>query len=202
MKTAGKWILGAGLVLGWVGGAAGQADPPPAAVVETNASAAMAPAVATNRQVDYAVVPGPLYSPSLGWGLMVIPMATFQEDPAETVSPASSMSAFLLFTENDSFVAGIGPKLYLREDTWRLSGGLGYGNVQQKFYGIGATDPDEYVSMSSEVGMVQAQALYRVWTNTFVGPSLQYSRNRFRGEDAAADAVLAAAGLNYPRFCI
>jgi outer membrane protein assembly factor BamA len=107
------------------------------------------------------------------------------------------MSAFLLFTENDSFVAGIGPKLYLREDTWRLSGGLGYGNVQQKFYGIGATDPDEYVSMSSEVGQVQVQALYRVWTNSFVGPSLQYSRNRFRGEDAAADAVLEAAGLNY-----
>lgn len=150
-----------------------------------------------DHQVRCAVVPGPLYSPSLGWGLMVIPMTTFKVDPADPVSPASSLSAFLLGTENGSFVAGIGPKLYLREDTWRVSGSAGYGNVKEKFYGIGATDPDEYVDMTSEMLAAKADALYRTWPNLFVGPSVQYRQVRFRGDDAAADQELEAAGLNH-----
>lgn len=150
-----------------------------------------------DHEVNFVVVPGPTYSPSLGWGLMLIPMATFKYDPADQVSPASSLAAFMMFTENGSYVAGIGPKLYLCEDTWRISGGAGYANIKQKFFGIGGTvDSGDYVSMTSDTIMAKGQVLYRAWPNIYLGPSLQYSQVRFRGDDPAAEQVLKEAGLN------
>jgi len=196
MKTATQgWVI-LSIALALNGEAVGQELVSAPATRETSTNAPATPVTLDDHQVRYAVVPGPLYSPSLGWGLMVIPMMTFKVDPADEVSPASSFSAFLLGTENNSFVAGIGPKLYLCEDTWRLSGSAGYGRVKEKFYGIGATDPDQYVDMTSEMILGKVEALYRAYPSVFVGPSLQYRQVRFDGDDPTADQVLEAAGLN------
>lgn len=180
-----------------VSSAAAQDNSPLPASPEENGTSAAFSERKDDRELNYAVVPGPTYSPSLGWGLMIIPIATFRYDPADKVAPASSLAAFLLFTENDSYVVGMGSKLYLREDVWRISGGAGYGYIKQKFYGIGTADSDEYISMTSEFIMAQAQALYRVWPGVFLGPSIQYRQARYRGDDPDADRVLKVAGLNY-----
>lgn len=149
------------------------------------------------QKTQYAVVPGPFYSPSLGWGLMVIPMAMYPADRADTVSPPSMTAVFVLATENGSTVYGMGQKLYLDEDRWRITGGLGYGSVNQRFYGIGASDADNYIDMTMEARGFLLQGLRQLWTNVYGGMLVQYRQARFRGDNELMDRLLELAGLNY-----
>jgi outer membrane protein assembly factor BamA len=155
------------------------------------------PVVAEDRKPSFAVVPGPLYQPNLGWGLMVIPMAMYFVDPEDMVSPASATVGMGLYTTNESYVLALAQKLFLAEDTWRIVGAAGYASINDKFYGIGGTvDASTYVNMTMEAQIGFAEGLYKILPYVYAGPSLLYTRTRFRGQDGLASTVLQAAGLN------
>ncbi len=144
----------------------------------------------------FVVVPGPVYNPSLGWGLMLIPMAMYDVDPSDKVSPGSTTAGFGMATTNGSWVVGAFQKLYLAKDTWRLTAGLGTASINQRFYGIGADTSGAFVDMTMEARFGLLEGLYRVMPSGYAGLQLTYRQSRFRGKDATADQVLAASGLN------
>jgi hypothetical protein len=167
-----------------------------AAAVEAAGEKKLEEREAEGHNLAFTAVPGPLYNPSLGWGLMVIGMAMYDVDPADKVSPGSTSGAFGMFTENGSWAAGLMQKLYLSQDTWRISGGGGYANVNQRFYGIGGDATGDFVDMTMEAVFAVAEALRQVVPNGYAGLSLSYRQSRFLGKDAFADSVIGAAGLN------
>ena len=166
------------------------ASPPPGPAEEVDKNGK------SGHDLSFAVVPGPIYNPSLGWGLLVIPMAMYNVDPADTVSPGSTTIGFGMTTTNGSWAAGAGQKLYLAQDTWRLKGGAGYANVNQRFYGLGGEATGKFVNMTMQAVLATAEALRRVMPDGFAGLQLAYRQSRFLGKDAVADAALDAAGIN------
>ncbi len=145
---------------------------------------------------SFVVVPGPVYNPSLGWGLMVIPMAMYDVDPADQASPGSTTAGFGMVTTNGSWAAGLAQKLYLARDRWRLKGGLGTASINQRFYGIGADTSGAFVEMTMDARFALLEGLYQVMPAGYAGLQLTYRQSRFRGKDAAADEVLAASGVS------
>jgi hypothetical protein len=167
-----------------------------AAVVESQGERKLEQEKEAGHDFGFAVVPGPTYNPSLGWGLMVIGMAMYDVDPADEVSPGSTTASFGMITENGSWAGGLFQKLYLAEDTWRLKGGGGCANVNQRFYGIGGDATGSFVDMTMEAVFAVAEGLRKVMPNGYAGLSLSYRQSRFVGKDAHADEVIGAAGLN------
>ncbi|HET9597577.1 MAG TPA: BamA/TamA family outer membrane protein [Anaeromyxobacteraceae bacterium] len=153
-------------------------------------------AQARDHRFGFAVVPGPTYSPALGWGIMVIPMAMYDLVPSDRLSPASTTAGFGFYTENESWGAGLFQKLYLDEDHWRLKGGGGFAHVNQRFYGVGADASGSFVGMTMEAVFALAEGLYQVFPSGYAGLIIWFRQSRFEGVDANADAVLDAAGLN------
>jgi hypothetical protein len=190
-QVARRWVL-AGLVA---------LAAPPARAQTAPAGEGSAEQKAAERKPDdhdfsFVVVPGPVYNPSLGWGLMVIPMAMYDVDPSDEVSPGSTTAAFGMATTNGSWAGGAFQKVYLARDTWRLAGGLGAASINQRFYGIGADTSGTFVDMTMDAPFAVVEGLRRVVPSGYAGLQVTYRQSRFRGKDAAADEVLAAAGVN------
>ena len=149
-----------------------------------------------DHNLAFTAVPGPVYNPSLGWGLMLIALAMYDVDPADAISPGSTSALFGMATTNGSWAGGLAQKLYLSEDSWRLTGGGGYASVNQRFYGIGGDATGSWVDMNMEAVFAMAEGLRRVLPGTYAGLTLSYRQSRFKGKDANAQAVLEAAGIN------
>jgi hypothetical protein len=144
----------------------------------------------------FTVIPGPTYNPSLGWGLMLIPLAMYDVDPEDKVSPGSTTGLFGMATENGSWAAGIAQKLYLSEDHWRLKANAGVVSLNQRFYGYGGNPGNVYVNMTMEAVFALAEGLYQVLPGGYAGLQLAYRQSRFLGKGDDANAVLDAAGIN------
>ena len=148
------------------------------------------------HNLKFTVIPGPTYNPSLGWGLMLIPLAMYDVDPEDKVSPGSTTSLVGMLTSNRSWIAGLGQKLYLSQDHWRLKANLGFVSVNQRFYGYGGNETGAYVNMTMEAVFALAEGLYQIFPHGYAGLQLSYRQSRFLGKDAQADAVIEAAGIN------
>jgi hypothetical protein len=144
----------------------------------------------------FTIVPGPTYNPSLGWGLMLIPLAMYDVDPKDKVSPGSTTGLFGMYTENGSWAAGLQQKLYLAQDTWRLKGMAGVVSVNQRFYGFGGNPGDQFINTTMEAVFALAEGLYKVLPGAYAGLQLSYRQSRFLGKGDDADAILDAAGIN------
>jgi hypothetical protein len=144
----------------------------------------------------FTVVPGPTYNPSLGWGLMLIPLAMYDVDPEDKVSPGSTTGLFGMATGNGSWAAGFQQKLYLRQDSWRLKAMAGVVSVNQRFYGYGGNPGSNFINMTMEAGFATAEGLYKVLPGGFAGLQLAYRQSRFVGQGANSGAILEAAGIN------
>ena len=150
----------------------------------------------SSHNLAFTIVPGPTYNPSLGWGLMVIPLAMYDVDPEDKVSPGSTTGLFGLATTNGSWAAGFQQKLYLAQDTWRLKAMAGVVSVNQRFYGYGGNPGSNFINMTMEAGFATAEGLYKVLPGAYAGLQLAYRQSRFLGQGSDASAILDAAGIN------
>jgi outer membrane protein assembly factor BamA len=148
------------------------------------------------HNLSFAAVPGPIYNPSLGFGLMLIPMLMYDIDPEDKVSPGSTSALFGMASTNGSWAAATTQKLYLAKDTWRIKANAGYVSINQRFYGIGGTGTGDHVNMTMEAFFAQAEGLYQIFPRGYAGLQLAYRQARFEGQDAHATSVIQAAGLN------
>jgi hypothetical protein len=166
-------------------------NPPP----ERPADVQPAPPVSPGgHRLSFAVVPGPVFNPSLGWGLMIVPLAMYNVDPDDEVSPGSTTAALGVATTNGSWGLGLGQKLYLARDRWRLTGGAGVASINQRFYGIGGNTGGGHVEMTMQMGVATLEGLRRVMPGGYAGVELTYRQTRYRRKDARADAILRMAG--------
>jgi len=120
----------------------------------------------------------------------------YDVDPEDKVSPGSTTSLVGMLTSNRSWIAGLGQKLYLSQDHWRLKANLGFVSVNQRFYGYGGNETGAYVNMTMEAVFALAEGLYQIFPHGYAGLQLSYRQSRFLGKDAQADAVIEAAGIN------
>lgn len=85
-------------------------------------------------KADLLVVPIPLSSPSLGTGLTL--GAAMFYNPNGSKEPWTTGGA-LMATSNGSRAVGVGHRMFLNEDKFKLTAFAGYADVNLRFFGIG-----------------------------------------------------------------
>jgi hypothetical protein len=91
----------------------------------------------TSEKNELVVAPIPFANPTIGAGLYVVAGYIFRIDPEDRDSPPSAVGVGGMLSTNGSRAVGLGGQLHLDEDRWRVSGALGYADVNYTIYDVG-----------------------------------------------------------------
>ena len=129
--------------------------------------------IKTRKTGNWVWMPIPILNPTVEAGLAVAAMRLYQV--GENAPP--STTAFGAFaTTNGSKGGGVFTKNYLADDRIRLTGGLGYGDLNLDFFGVGNDpgDSDLKVKINQKGEFAFAQSLWRIRKNLYAGPRFRY----------------------------
>lgn len=88
---------------------------------------------------DLVLLPVILHTPETRLGLGAAAIFFFRT-PVST--RPSTVSAFVMYTQNEQIVSNLGAEVYLRDETYKLDGHISYVEYPDQFYGIGADTPE------------------------------------------------------------
>ncbi len=130
------------------------------------------------RRGEFVIAPIPTHSPAIGSGLDLGVGYIFQLDPNDHVSPPSAIGAGGFFTSNGSKGFGLGGKLYLKQDRYRLTAAAGRGHVNYDFFGTGLVNGNAGISIpiKSDGKFLFGELLRRVTPHVYVGGRFQYRK--------------------------
>jgi outer membrane protein assembly factor BamA len=120
---------------------------------QTEVSPAQAVSTSTTTGHDIVVAPIPISNPSVGSGLALTGMWLYQMDPQ---SPESFTGLGGGYTSNQTWIAGAVEKLNFDADLYRLTAGIGLGQINYNFYGIGTATSNASIPLEEKVlgGMI------------------------------------------------
>ncbi len=89
-----------------------------------------------NSGYNFRFIPLPYlnYNRSIGMITGVVPMIQLNPMRNDTLSPLSTIGALGLYSANHSWGAGAFGMFYLKEDSWRISSGVGMGTLNFQFF--------------------------------------------------------------------
>jgi len=85
-----------------------------------------------DKDSSFVVAPAISSSPGFGNGLGAVGLYFFNPDKDDEISPPSTLTAIGMYSDTDSYFTGFFGKVYLQEDTWRLTGGVPHGRVNSR----------------------------------------------------------------------
>jgi hypothetical protein len=97
---------------------------------------------------NIVVAPIPVSNPSVGTGLALTGMLLYKTDPQ---SPESFTALGAGYLSSHSWLVGAGEKLNFDADLYRLTAGLGYGQVNYHFFGVGAAASNVSIPLEQKV---------------------------------------------------
>ena len=86
------------------------------------------------KKYELTVMPFFNYNRNIEFMLGAIPMAMYNLNKQDTISPKSLSGAIGVYTTNKSYFIGFFNKLYFSEDSWRATLFLGKGNINSQFF--------------------------------------------------------------------
>jgi hypothetical protein len=118
---------------------------------------------------EFAVSPIPMINPSIGNGGGAAVLYARRLDDG---SPASSFGAGGFATASGSWGLGVGARLYLHGDRYRILFGLGGGEFNYNFFGIGSAGGEAGISipLSQRSRAILFEPKIRVWKYWYAGP--------------------------------
>jgi len=147
---------------------------------------------------EFFAVPIPTSNPMFGVGVTAMAGCIFRPDKNDTVSPPSTIAVGGMYTENETWAAGGGAKIFLYEDTLRLLAGGGYADLKYDFYGTGNDlgDAGKSIPLNQVVKGGVLESLFRLNGKTFLGPRFVAGNSLItRG----GDDIVLADGSTLPR---
>jgi len=132
-------------------------------VVET-----IEPAGKAAQDLGFVTMPIPLSNPTLGTGL-TLPLLLLYDPDGKGRPWMTGVGA--MYTDNGSWAVGAFQKAYLNDDKVRLTGAVGFADLNLKFYGIGSGAGKQGISIPIEQrgAFVMAEGLGQVANATFIG---------------------------------
>jgi len=123
---------------------------------------------------DFVAVPIPMSNPTLGSGLMGGAAYFYPQTEEQKKSQAASMTGIGgLYTNNDSWVAGIAQQSYWDEDKWRLHAVAGYSDFNFVLRDP-ATEGQSGLSWGVEGGLFQGVVSRKIASSWYLGFLLRY----------------------------
>jgi Omp85 superfamily domain len=126
------------------------------------------PAVSEN---EWVAAPVPFINPLLGLGLAGGVAYIYHPPDADKALPPWMTGVGMFYSENKSWGVVLGHRMNLRQDTWRILGLLGYGEINYDFYGIGdeAGKNDQAVSLAQTAKGGTVEGLIRMREHFYGG---------------------------------
>jgi len=134
-----------------------------------------ATASSISEDSKFVPVPIPLSNPTIGSGLLLGLIYLHEKETADADAPASMSGLGAFYTDSDSWGAGVFHSGSYFRDTLRLSGGVFYGELNLKFYGIGEDSSlrDRPLDYSAKATVFAPKGTFELpWNNWFGG--IQY----------------------------
>ena len=119
---------------------------------------------------QYVAVPVPVLNPTLGAGVALTGISTFELDE-NSQAPRSTVALVGVFTDTDSWMVGAGGKAYFGDDRYRLTLAAGYGSFNLDYYGR-SSDPiffDHPLAFSLEGSVIAGRGLARIREDLYGG---------------------------------
>jgi outer membrane protein assembly factor BamA len=133
----------------------------------------------TIKKIRYAAVPLINYNRTQGFIAGAMTQAYYRVNKNDTISPHSSTVAMGIYTQEKTWLAGIGETLYLKEDTWRIKAFLFKGNVNyQYFNGEADNNAGQYEDYNNEITMIMSQVQRKVWKRFYAGLYAEYNNTK------------------------
>jgi outer membrane protein assembly factor BamA len=147
-------------------------------------------------------LPIPLVSYNRSYGITVgaLVNAFTQLNPGDSISPPSRTSIGLGYTQNKSWFLFATQKLYLQQDLWRVSWGLGLGKSNFQFYDdMDGEGNGVFIDYQTHVEFFSAQVMRHVGKRFYTGLKYQVSKSttEFEGTNKP-DEIAFLSGLGIP----
>ncbi len=120
---------------------------------------------------EFAIAPIPMVNPTIGNGAGAVVLYA-RHLGAKDESPDSTFALAGFATESGTWVLGLGAKLYLRDDRYRVLIGGGGGTFNYNFFGIGSSAGASGISipLSQRSQAFLIEPKIRVFRRWYVGP--------------------------------
>ena len=135
---------------------------------------------------QFRVIAIPFYDPSVDTGLSIVPIYNFYAE-GETQN-ASTLSATLTYTQNDSYYIKGNADLLLRGDSIRFSGEMGFSSTNITLVDLVDTNHQEY--------SFDGDFYFKVYNNIYLGLGLDYSTARYLADNAKDKFLLKLTGFS------
>ena len=150
---------------------------------------------------EWLIAPVPGYNPVMGATLAVGVAKLYRPAGSEKEPRPWTTGGGVFGAENKSWGVGVGHKMGLGLDTWRLSGGAAYGDLIYRFYGIGneAGENDKYITLNHRAAAGKLSLLRKVGSRWFAGANLGAIDSRVQiVDDDIPPGVESPPGLEDP----
>jgi hypothetical protein len=125
-----------------------------------------------DRRGSMLIAPQPLVSPAIGSGIIPVVAYIFPFSKNDEVSPPSTVGAAGLITDNGTRAFALGAQLFLKQNTYEVTGGYVQGNLNYDLYGVGIVAGNAGLKLPlQQTGHGYfGEALRRIAWGIFVGP--------------------------------
>jgi hypothetical protein len=138
------------------------------------------PSEKEERKGEFLIAPIPVSNPTVGSGLALVSGYIYPMNKDDKISPPSLTGGGGVYTDNKSWALAVVQKAYLREDRYRILAGVGIGQANYDFYGIGAdaATNGKSIPLTQKAGGFLVEALRRIGGDFFAGPKYQFIKMR------------------------
>ena len=128
----------------------------------------------TGHQGEWVIAPIPGYGPSQGFSLAVVGQYIYKPEGQSESTPPTTLGLAGAYTQQDSHIVGAGYRGSLADDNWRFLAGVGSGQYNFDFYGVGsvASKVDVHVPIQQSFDALFIQATRRFAPQVYLGPRL------------------------------
>ncbi|MFC1481678.1 BamA/TamA family outer membrane protein [Candidatus Neomarinimicrobiota bacterium] len=111
----------------------------------------------------------------------------------QSENQTSSIGLLAFYTQNKQYVLNVGPEIYLRDGTLKVTGGFMYGYFPDIFFGIGNDTDEEYEDFAARTIAILPSIQVKAISNLFVGTEYAYYSVSLR--DLEPDGQLIAGTI-------
>ncbi len=154
-----------------------------------------------NKNVNFTIIPGPVYGVSQKLGFAVLPMIVYNLNKSDSLSPPSSSAVMVYFDFYGSWETGLKQSLYWNENKWRAFITFQIGDLQLKYFGIGrdtsiiSNNDSNYVWSRQKELNVMITCFRKIYKGLYGGLECHYSLSNLQGSDSANTEIIEKAGI-------
>jgi len=154
-----------------------------------------------NTNVDFTIVPGPVYGATEKLGFAVLPMIVYNLSKKDQLSPPSSTAMLFYFDFYGSWQIAAKQSFYWDENNWRAFITVGTGVMNNRFFGVGRdtmvinNDPSNFFWIKDHVKAFSVSGYRNIFSGLYGGVEYVYKSHFTDDGDSEVNELLLQSGI-------